>query len=199
MPKDRKHELQQKAIQLFVKKGYEKTTLRDLGKAVGIKGPGVYHYFKSKKDILIQIERDGWQTFHEMVYDRIKETDDPEEKIKLYIHNMIKYQEILADQTVMFSDSVELRKVKGRKEHDREFFSFLRNILGELAEAKGIKNGIDLTLAAFTLFAMVTRISTWYKSNGNLSLDEVAHDLTRFFLFGFYGFPPDVPKPKDRM
>jgi hypothetical protein len=63
LPKDRKHELQQKAIQLFVKKGHEKTTLRDLGKAVDIKGPGVYHYFKSKKDLCTMFNDHPTKTF----------------------------------------------------------------------------------------------------------------------------------------
>ena len=187
MSQDKKEEILAKAVHLFLTKGYEKASMRDLGKAVGIQAPGLYHYFKNKKEILQQINDDSWQKFHEMILDEAKKVADPEEKIKLYIRNMIKYQFVLAEKTLIVDDSIPMRHVKGRREEEREVFCFLRDTLSELVETKGLKTTIDLTLAAFTLFSMVARIYRWYRPDGRLNLEELTEQVIRVFLYGFYG------------
>ncbi len=187
MPQDRREEILEKAVKVFLKKGYEKATMRDLGKTVGIQAPGLYHYFKSKKDILHQINEDSWQKLHEMILDKAKELNDPEERIKLYIRNMIKYQFVLAEKTLLVDDSIPMKYIKGRKEEEREVFYFLRDTLGELAESRGLKNTIDPTLAAFTVYSMVARIYRWYKPNGRISIEELTEQIMQMFFHGFYG------------
>jgi AcrR family transcriptional regulator len=187
MSQDKREEILEKTVQLFLKKGYEKASMRDLGKAVGMQAPGLYHYFKNKKQILQQINDDSWQKFHEMILDEAKKIADPEERIKLYIRNMIKYQFMLAEKTLIVDDSIPTRHIKGRREEEREVFYFLRDTLRELAETKGLRNNIDLTLGAFTLFSMVARIYRWYKPDGRLSLEELTEQMTKLFFYGFYG------------
>lgn len=187
MPQDKREEILTKAVQLFLKKGYERTSLRDLGKAVGIQAPGLYYYFKSKKEILRQINEDSWQKYHEMILNKAKEVADPEERIKLYIRNMIKYQFELAEKTLIVDDSIPMRHIKGRKEEEREVLYFLRNTLDELAKAKGLKNNIDPTLAAFTVYSMVARIYRWYNPKGRIGIEELTDQVIQLFLYGFYG------------
>jgi AcrR family transcriptional regulator len=193
MAQDKKEEIIQKAVQLFLKKGYEKASMRDLGKAVGIQAPGLYYYFKNKKQILQQINDESWQKFHEMILDEAKKVADPEEKIKLYIRNMIKYQFVLAEKTLIVDDSIPIRHIKGRREEERIVFCFLRDTLRELAETKGLRSNIDLTLAAFTLFSMVARVYRWYKPDGRLNLEALTEQMVRLFFHGFYGIE-DVGK-----
>lgn len=187
MHQDKRDEILGKAVQLFLTKGYEKTSMRDLGKAVGIQAPGLYHYFKNKKEILQRINDDSWQKFHEMILDEAKKVVDPEERIKLYIRNMIKYQFVLAEKTLIVDDSLPMRHVKGRKEEEREVIYFLRDALRELTESKGLRNNINSTLGAFTLFSMVARIYRWYKPDGLLKLEELTEQIIQLFFYGVYG------------
>jgi AcrR family transcriptional regulator len=46
------------ALQLFATKGYEGTTIREIGNQVGIKGSSIYSHFPSKEDIFISIVHD---------------------------------------------------------------------------------------------------------------------------------------------
>jgi AcrR family transcriptional regulator len=48
----RRGHIAKKAVKVFLKKGYEKTTMRDLGKACGMAPGSLYHYISSKTDIL---------------------------------------------------------------------------------------------------------------------------------------------------
>ncbi len=40
------------AIELFAEKGYNRVSIREIAKAVGIKGSSIYNHFKSKEDIM---------------------------------------------------------------------------------------------------------------------------------------------------
>lgn len=40
------------ATLLFKTKGYERTTVRDLAKVIGIQSGSIFHHFKTKEDIL---------------------------------------------------------------------------------------------------------------------------------------------------
>ena len=48
----RRQQIIRSARQLFVKKGYDRTTMRDIGKACRMTSAGVYHYLGKKEDIL---------------------------------------------------------------------------------------------------------------------------------------------------
>jgi TetR/AcrR family transcriptional regulator, cholesterol catabolism regulator len=175
------------AVKLFLKKGYEKTSTRDLAKAVGIQAPGIYYYFKSKKEILDELNEESWRRFREMVLDRAREAPDPEERIRVYIRNMIRYQLELGEKTLLVDDSVTIKNVGSRKAYEREVFIFLRDSLRDLAESRGIKRPVNPTLAAFALFAMVARVYQWYRAKGPLSLEDLGDEISRLFLEGFIG------------
>lgn len=54
-PQSAKGRLMRAAAHLFKTKGYERTTVRELGAAVGIQSGSLFHHFKSKEDILLGV------------------------------------------------------------------------------------------------------------------------------------------------
>lgn len=51
-PEERRQEIIAAAVELFNTKGYEKTTMQNVMDALGIAKGTIYHYFKSKEDLL---------------------------------------------------------------------------------------------------------------------------------------------------
>lgn len=51
-PTQTKENIIETAVQLFREKGFEKTSMQDIASALGISKGGIYHHFKSKKDII---------------------------------------------------------------------------------------------------------------------------------------------------
>src|SRR5690606_37073900 len=51
----REQALQTAALELFTQRGYEATTMADIGAAIGIRGPSLYKYVSSKQDLLAQV------------------------------------------------------------------------------------------------------------------------------------------------
>lgn len=52
---EKRKELLDKAINCFTKYGYSKTTLDDIAKETGINKASLYHYFKNKEELFLQV------------------------------------------------------------------------------------------------------------------------------------------------
>lgn len=53
--KNTKERLLEAALDLFSEKGYNATSIDEIAEAVGIKGPSVYKYFKSKENLILEL------------------------------------------------------------------------------------------------------------------------------------------------
>lgn len=187
MAKDTKALLLEKAAKLFLKHGYEKTTMRLLAKAAGVQAPAIYNYFKNKKEILRTIDKESWREFQEMVFDPVKSTRDPEDRIRQYIRSMISYQFAMGERSPIIDSAIVAKASKDRRRQDREVFDFFRQTLKDLAATKGLEKSVDPTTAAFSLFSLVGHVYMWYKPRGNIGIEELTNDITTMFLNGFLG------------
>jgi len=59
-PPQTRDRILQSAQRLFARKGYEKTTTRDLAQAAGIAEGTLFRYFDTKKAILVEVATQGW-------------------------------------------------------------------------------------------------------------------------------------------
>lgn len=68
----RRQQILRCARQLFVKKGYDRTTMRDIGRACRMTSAGIYHYVGKKEDIVRLVV----QSEYAKVYAFIREAED---------------------------------------------------------------------------------------------------------------------------
>lgn len=73
----RRQEILETALKLFVSKGYEKTSTNDIMEALELSRGGLYHHFRSKEEILDTAIR----TFFEEEICRIREILDDENRV----------------------------------------------------------------------------------------------------------------------
>lgn len=58
---ERRREVILMAGQLFCRHGYERTTVRELARAVGLQSGSLFHHFRSKEEILVAVMNNGIQ------------------------------------------------------------------------------------------------------------------------------------------
>lgn len=58
---ERRRELVLAAGRLFCKHGYERTTVRELARTVGLQSGSLFHHFRSKEEILVAVMNNGIQ------------------------------------------------------------------------------------------------------------------------------------------
>ena len=89
---EQKHrQIAQAAAPLFIKKGFHQTSMRDISKAVGMSMGNLYHYIKSKDDVLFLVYQELysiWEAGLEKL--SIEKIEGPEEKLKALIKNQMR-------------------------------------------------------------------------------------------------------------
>ena len=105
--KERRREIIFRCTKEFTKKGFDRTTMRDLAKAFNLSTGALYHYIGSKEDILL-ISLDYIAERAEAYVDSIKVLENeltPSEALKVAIEKHIRYVDKHQDM-VIFHDQV---------------------------------------------------------------------------------------------
>src|ERR671938_364214 len=79
------------SARIFAEKGYHSTTMRDISRATGVSLAGLYHYCKSKDELLFLIQDHCFGRVLERLEDQIKKVDDPFEKLRIFIENHLSF------------------------------------------------------------------------------------------------------------
>jgi AcrR family transcriptional regulator len=184
--KDRSAEIIAAATRLFAAQGFDKTTTRDICKAIGMSHAMLYYYFKDKEAILNRILQDilsgGLKQFkaiaeskhglHVKLVDVINmyarfhvvETD----KVKIFIHERK-------------SLSSSHKRLLDKKQ--KEYLNILREMLDDLKET-GDMVPLDTTMSAFALFGMVHWTCGWYNPAGRVPPQELAETIAHIYTKG---------------
>ena len=88
MEQDRKKEVIENCLNLFIAKGLSETSTRDLSGSLKLQNAGLYYYFNSRSEAVIAcVEAAVLRMESKMILAALKDVDDPDRMIKnLYRH-----------------------------------------------------------------------------------------------------------------
>lgn len=176
------------SARIFAEKSYHSTSMRDISRATGVSLAGLYHYCKSKEELLFLIQDHCFGRVLERLEQRIKGIDDPFEKLRIFIDNHLSFFAAnMAEMKVLSHEAESLagdmhKHVSGKKE---KYAKLARKILREIQERESRTARVDLTVATYALFGMMNWIYNWYDSAGKLSVNQLVDNMTRLFVNGF--------------
>jgi len=180
-------EIRSVAVDLFYRRGFQATTLRDIAAKVGIQVGSLYNHIASKGDLLFEIMEN---VMVELLDDqrRVAKTSDPVERMRLLVYHHVKFHVERAEE--VFVGNSELRSLNRtqrarivalRREYEQVFQDELED---------GIRQGkflpVDVPVTAFGILAMTSWVSSWYSSRGRLSLEDIAEIYTSMALRGIW-------------
>src|SRR3974390_1480589 len=79
------------ATEVFAEKGYEGASMRDLSRVSGMSLAGLYYYFDCKEKLLYVIQKHTFTTIMERLRARLATSEDPEERIRIFVQNHVDY------------------------------------------------------------------------------------------------------------
>ena len=178
-------EVLEHATEVFCEKGYEGASMRDLSRASGMSLAGLYHYFKSKERLLYLIQKNTFTTILEKLKLRLHESDEPEERIRIFIRNHLEY--FLANQEGMKVLSHEDEALKNSLGSEiaavkREYYRICIGLMEALKRDRGLT--FDARTAVMSLFGMINWIYTWYNARVDGNAEELAQRMGDIFLCG---------------
>jgi AcrR family transcriptional regulator len=177
------------AARIFAEKGYHQTSMRDISRETNVSLAGLYYYCKSKEELLFLIQDNCFGHVLERLEQRLRETTEPIEKLRLVIENHLSFFAAnMAEMKVLSHEADSLAgemhaHVSGKKQ---QYTKLVRRILSEVqAQQASSVQKLDLTVATYALFGMMNWIYNWYDPRGKLSVTDLIHNITRLFLNGF--------------
>ena len=165
------------ALQLFVEKGYQGTTMDDIGAVLNIKGPSLYKHVRSKHDLLAELMSRSIVAVHAAHDAAVGTTDDVVLKVRRAVEAHVRFH--ARHRLDAFLGSRELANLEGehrarilsqRKAYER---SFRRLVNAGVAAGRFEVRSPKLT--AFALLDMGTGVAVWFREEGDSSVDQVAY------------------------
>ena len=176
------------AARIFAEKSYHSTSMRDISRATNVSLAGLYHYCKSKEELLFLIQDNCFGRVLERLEQRLQDVDDPIAKLGIFIENHLSFFAAnMAEMKVLSHEAESLRgdlytHVSTRKDN---YTKLARKILREVQQTGNSKEPIDLTVATYALFGMMNWIYNWYDPQGKLKVSDLADNVMKLFLNGF--------------
>jgi AcrR family transcriptional regulator len=195
------------SARIFAEKSFHSTSMRDISRQTGVSLAGLYHYCKSKEELLFLIQDHCFGRVLERLEERLRTVSDPIEKLRIFIDNHLSFFAANMSEMKVLSHEAESlagdlhEHVSSRK---RQYTRTARKILSEVQQAAASstrapeRNGqpktnskpLDLTAATYALFGMINWIYNWYDPRGKLKVSELVDNVTRLFLHGFVARAP---------
>jgi AcrR family transcriptional regulator len=165
------------ALSLFAERGYRVTTMADIGAALGIRGPSLYRYFRSKQDVLVEIMTSTMATLLAAQAVAHTSTRDPVLAVRRMVEAHVRFHAAHREEAFVGS-----RELGSLAEPARSTVLDLRSRYeGRLRAAvvEGVRAGefsvSSERLASYAILDMGMGVATWFRPDGPHSVDEVAY------------------------
>ncbi len=174
------------AAQVFRQKGFHGASMSDIAKAVNLRKASLYHHVSSKQEILLEILERALQ----MLLDRISaitaQKIPADKKLRLMIRE---YLQILVENIDLATVLLFEHRALERRQHSRHipnrdaFESLWKDVLAEGVHAKLFKCP-DPALATRALLGILNWTITWYRPNGEKTIEQIADEYSNLLLDG---------------
>jgi AcrR family transcriptional regulator len=196
---DRRAAILETAARLICEKGYEGTSIQDIADASGLTKAGLYHHIRSKEHLLLEIQTYGMDVFEERVLHAVMPIEDPLLRLKTCMAKNIQLVTSgwSKEVTIILHEHATLTgearaQINARK---KRYVLFL-----EASFAEALRNGqtraINPKVAAFAFLGQVLWIYKWFRPDGRVPADALAHEMVDLFFGGLCG--PSGPAAKAR-
>jgi AcrR family transcriptional regulator len=178
--------LLREALSLFARRGYERTTVRDLARAVGIQSGSLFHHFATKEELFCTALGEAIVLNTELMRAAVAGARTPQARLRALVRAELDFihGESGGALALLFHEWRSLGEAnRGRLLALREQYEGLwLQVLGEARAAKLLR--IDARLARRLLAGALGWTFNWYDAQSELDLDDIADAALRLVAPG---------------
>ncbi|MCV3271202.1 TetR/AcrR family transcriptional regulator [Roseobacter sinensis] len=161
------------ALKLFARQGFAAVSMREIAREVGVQAGALYNYTADKQSLLFDLMQSHLDSLLAAFED--DPTAAPEARLRQFVQFHIRFHHDRPD--AVFIAYMELRNLTpenfARIEALRRRYEDRLETILKAGVAEGSFAVTDTKIATMAVIAMLTGVSTWFRSAGRLSLDEV--------------------------
>lgn len=182
------HVILSNAAKEFIERGYYKTSLDDIARMQNVTKPTLYYYIKNKEDILVKCEQITCGKINSLLDIVMARNISSLDMIQEFINEYIK---IITDDVArchvrhrgqMENKELAAKSIKNHKDIEFRVREIIR---------RGINDGsirdCNSTILAILLFDSLNGLTSWYHSDGQVTLDELAEEIIALVTKGVSG------------
>ena len=180
---------------LFSTRGYLETSMDDIARAARVTKGGVYHYFRSKTEILHFICSTYIHLDLENLEQALSTVREGVEKVRLVVFRHIDHYAAHASAAkTLLNEAYNLppRHFREVKAIEKKYFDIVARVLSEYLKGRIEKH--TLTALTFTFFGMMNWIYSWYNPKGPLRPEELSRIIFETFTKGVEGASLSIRK-----
>lgn len=163
------------AAHLFRSQGYERTTVRDLAKVVGIQSGSLFHHFKTKEDILCAVMEEAITYNTARMAEAVEQGKTPREQLRGLIRAELESingdtgdaMAVLVYEWGALSPDNQARFLTMREHYETLWLNVLKD-----ARQQGLTPH-DPFLLRRLVGGAISWTVTWYRQSGPVSLDAL--------------------------
>lgn len=187
MTTDRAGEIHQEAVRLFAQQGYEATSMRDIGRAVGLLPGSLYAHITSKEQLLLEIIEQGIDEFLSGIAEVMVE-DDPapvmlRKVVRAHMEVIAAGRErtgIVFHQWRALSGENRERVLAKRNAYEQHFVDVLEAGVRE----GSFRPNLESRFAVLVILGALNWAPEWFSPSGGCTADEVGERVCDLLLEG---------------
>lgn len=174
------------AAQVFRQKGFHGASMNDIAEVASLKKASLYHHVSSKQEILLEILDRALQLLLEQISSITNQNIPADKKLRLMIRA---YLQILVENIDLATVLLFEHRSLERRQHARhipnrdKFESLWKDVIAEGVKSRLFKCD-NPALATRALLGIMNWTITWYRADGELSIEEIADQYSGLLLNG---------------
>ncbi len=171
------------AGRLFADRGYHGTSMRELGRELGLLGSSLYSHVSSKQDLLVEVVAEGARLFEESAEKAMATEGSAADRLDALIagHVDVVIDNIEVARTFLnearMLDADHRSQIIAARDHYEATF---RSVIMEGMADGSFGAGTDPKTASIFILSILNAIERWYRPDGELDRDALVVELSRF-------------------
>jgi TetR/AcrR family transcriptional regulator, cholesterol catabolism regulator len=171
------------AGRLFADRGYHGTSMRDLGRELGLLGSSLYSHVSSKQDLLVEVVEEGARLFEESAEKALAGKGAAVDRLDALIAghvdvvvDNIEVARTFLNEARMLDPSYRSRIVEARDHYEEAFRAVIREGVAEAS----FRPSVNAKTASIFILSILNAIERWYRPDGELDREGLVTELTGF-------------------
>jgi AcrR family transcriptional regulator len=171
------------AGRLFAARGYHGTSMRDLGRELGLHGSSLYSHVTSKEDLLVAVVERGAERFESSAEQAFSGHDTPVGRLRALIGGHIDVILDHTDEAKTFLDEARSLEDPNRQRirNARNAYELrIRTVIAEGIEDGAFGTTMDPKIATIFILSILNAVERWYDADGELDRASLVDQIWHF-------------------
>jgi AcrR family transcriptional regulator len=176
------------AAHLFRERGYNATSMQDIADAVGLLKGSVYHYIRTKEDLLWAILEPSLRTLVDNARDILQDdaplTDRIRRAIAAHAQSFAVNQPHMSVLTQVSGSTLSAPRRRAYAELRTEYEALWREAIASGVASGELRSDVAPDVAVLAILGMLNWMFRWFRVDGEFSADEIAANFGTIVVDG---------------